>query len=129
VSDLSLDLPTRDLLVIDNDLVLTSDVDPNGTNSILQDILQRLRLFLGEWFLDNTQGVPYFQQVFVKNPQMSKIEAIFIEVILSTSGVDSLIEYSFKTVPTTRRFEISFSAQTTKGVVDYSGTLISGGQS
>ena len=126
--DLSLDLTNNDLKIFNNDLVLTSDIDPNGQNPILQDILQRMRLFLGEWFLDNTKGVPYFQQIFVKNPDMSKIEAIFIELILSTSGVDSLIDYSFSSNSSTRRFEISFSAQTTKGVVDYSGTLISGGQ-
>jgi hypothetical protein len=122
--DFSLNLVSGDLLVMNNDLVMTSDIDPNGTNPILQDILQRMRLFLGEWFLDNTVGVPYFQQIFVKNPDMSKIEAIFIELILSTPGVDALLDYSFNSNQNSRRFEISFSAQTTKGVIDYSGTVI-----
>lgn len=128
MADLSLNINTNDLLIVDNDLVLTTDVDPNGTNPILQDILQRMRLFLGEWFLDNSVGVPYFQQIFVKNPDMSKVEAIFIEIILSTNGVDSLIDYTFTSNNQLRQFEVSFSAQTTKGIVDYSGTLISGGQ-
>jgi hypothetical protein len=125
--DLSLDLTTHDLQVENNDLVLTSDADSNGTNPILQDILQKMKLFMGEWFLDNSQGVPYFQQILVKNPDQSKVEAIFIELILSTPGVDTLIEYSFTPDFAKRSFAITFSAQTTKGVVDYSGTLISGG--
>lgn len=125
--DISIDLQTGDLLIIDGDLVLTSDIDPRGTNPILQDIIQRMRLFYKEWFLDNTKGVPWFQQIFVKNPDLSKIDAIFIELILSTRGVDSLISYSFTPNMAMRSFEIVFSAQTILGVVDYSGTLISGG--
>jgi hypothetical protein len=126
--DLSLDLITKDLQVINGDLVLTSDIDINGTNPILQDILQKMRMFLGEWFLDNTKGVPWFQQIFIKNPDMSKIEAIFIELILSTSGVDSLMDYSFVSDKATRRFEVSFLAQTTRGIVDYSGTISYNGE-
>ena len=128
MSDLSLNLADMDFQVINNDLVFTSDVNTPGTNNILQDILQRLRLFQGEWFLDNSIGIPWFQQIFVKNPDVSKIEAIFIDAILSTNGVDSLIEFSLTPNYPNRSFALSFSANTTSGVVDYSGTLVSGGQ-
>lgn len=136
--DISLDLdpnhktlPTyKDLLVVDDDLVLTSDSDPNGTNPVLQNILQRMRFFLAEWFLDNTQGLPYFQQILVKNPDQSKIDAIFTNLILGTPGVTQLTAYSFNVNKPNRILDVEFKCQTTSGIVSYSGTLspITGGQ-
>jgi hypothetical protein len=140
--DLALDLnpgdvslPTyKDLLVVNNDLLLTSDAypantQPKATNPVQQDILQRLRFFLGEWFLDNTQGVPWFQQILVKNPNQANIDAIFQNVILGTPGVIQLLSYSFTPNPEQRTLLVTFKAQTTSGVVVYSGNIspVSGG--
>lgn len=134
--DLSLDLNPahkgqqgyRDLLVLGGDLVLTSDADPDGTNNILQDILQRLCFFLAEWFLDNTQGLPYFQQILVKNPDQSKVDSIFVNAIMGTPGVTQLSSYSFTVNRATRVLSISFSCITTSGVVSYSENIpITGG--
>ena len=66
MTDIALDLdqnsPTyRDVQIVNGDLQLVG-----AGPAILQHILQRLGIFLGEWFLDNTIGVPYFQQVLVK---------------------------------------------------------------
>lgn len=124
--DLSLNKLTNDLDFIENDLVLTSDSDPNGQNPILQDILQKMRLFLGEWFLNNKIGVPYLQRIFIKNPKISEIEAVFINLILSVSGVDSLIDFSLDVDYANRSFSINFSAQTTRGIINYSGTNVLG---
>lgn len=126
----------KDLLVVNNDLSLTSDAYPAGTaplatNPVLQDVLQRLRFFLGEWFLDNTQGVPYFQQILIKNPDQSKVDAIFQNIILGTPGVTQLSSYSFVVNAATRLLAISFTCVTTTGVVSYSGNIapVNGGQS
>lgn len=136
--DLSLDLdpthqgqPTyRDLLVVNGDLALTADANPAGANPILQDILQRLRFFLGEWFLDNSQGIPFYQQILVKNPDISKVEAIFRNVILGAPGVQQLTGFSISLNSLTRVSNITFSCLTTSGPVSYSGTIspVTGGQ-
>lgn len=128
-------LPTyKDLLLINNDLGLTSDAYPAGQvpisapNPVLQDILQRIRFFLNEWFLDNTQGVPYFQQILVKNPDQSKIDAIFTNVILGTPGVTQLNSFSFTVNRASRILGIAFNCATTSGVVNYSGIVpVTGG--
>jgi hypothetical protein len=130
--DISLDLNPaspnyKDLLIIDNDLVLTSDADPNGTNPILQDIVQNLSFFLGEWFLDNTKGIPYFQQILVKNPDQSKIDAFFVNTILGTPGVLQLLSYSFSANYAARLLNVTFSAMTTMGKVNYSGNVTTQG--
>lgn len=128
--DLSLDLNKlspnyRDLLVINGDLVLTSDAPnaPQGaTNPVLQDVLQRINFFLGEWFLDNTQGVPWFQQILVKNPDQAKIDALILNTILGTPGILTVTSYSFTPNFAQRTLTVSFSAQATSGPIDYTGT-------
>lgn len=112
-----------DLLILGNDLVLTSDANPSGTNPVLQDILQRLRFFLGEWFLDNTQGLPWFQSILVKNPKQSDVDAILRNAITGTPGVNQLSTWSFTVNRATRVLSVSFSAITTAGKVNYTGVL------
>jgi hypothetical protein len=130
--DLSLDLNKgsgsyQDLLVINNDLVLTSDADPNGANPILQDILQALRAFLGEWYLDSTVGFPWFQQVLIKGAKQQDIDALVQNTILGRPGVQSLLTYSAVANSAKRSLTISFSANTTRGKVSYAGTIVATG--
>lgn len=132
MSDISLDLRKgsstfNDYLIIDGDLALTSDAQEGGSNPVLQDILQAMRTFLNEWYLDNTLGIPYFQQILVKNPDQSKIDALFQNVILDRPGVVQLLSYKFTPSNALRSLDVEFKAQTTSGVVDYSGTLVSQG--
>lgn len=112
-----------DFLIVDNDLILTSDAQSGGTQPILQDILQRLRFFLGEWFMDNTQGVPWFQQILIKNPDQSKIDLIFANIIMGTPGVTQLTAYSFSVESAKRILSVSFSCLTTSGPINYSGIV------
>lgn len=131
MSDISINLdPTLlgqpaygDLVVLNNDLVLTSDANPAGTNNILQDILQRLRFFSGEWFMDNTQGVPWFQQILIKNPDQATIDAILQNIILGTPGVTQLTAYQFTPNFSRRLMNVSFRCMTTSGVVNYNGVV------
>lgn len=132
MADISLDLVKssstyKDFLLVDGDLALTTDADPSGTNNVLQDILQRLSMFQGEWFMDNTAGVPYYQQILRKNPDQSKIDAIFINTICGTLGVQQLLSYAFVPNFAFRTLEVSFSCNTTSGFIDYTGTLSTGG--
>jgi hypothetical protein len=129
MADISIDLTKGsdtygDLLIVNGDLALTSDVNPNGTNPILQDMLTRLRMFLGEWFMDSTQGIPWFQQILVKGYDQSKVDAIFVNSLLNTPGVLQLNSYSFSVNSSLRVLTVNFSAETTSGTVDYSGNIV-----
>lgn len=114
----------QDLLIVNGDLVLTSDVNPLGTNAVLQDVLQRLRSFLGEWFLDNSQGVPWLQQILVKGPTQAGIDAILQNTILATPGVQTLLNYQSDFDASQRTFAVSFTARTSQGTVTYTNTLL-----
>lgn len=124
MADISLDLDPisdtyGDLLIVNGDLVIT----PTTLDAIQQHILQRLRMYLGEWFLDNTIGLPFYQQILVKNPNQGNIDALFRNQILGTPGVISLNSYSFEPDFVTRVLRLTFSAQTTSGPVNYQGLI------
>lgn len=129
--DVSLDLNKLspnygDLLLVDGDLVLTSDADARGTNNILQDILTRLRTFEGEWFLDNTIGTPWFQRILVKRPDIGLINGTLKAEILKTPGVFSLNKFQSTEDRVTRRLMVAFHCDTVAGRVAYNGNVLQG---
>lgn len=100
---------------------------PDQLTAIQQHILQRLRTFLGEWFLDNTIGLPFYQSILVKNPSIGTVNGLFGAEIVGTPGVIALTKYAFSVDSVKRSLTADFKALTTGGVVDYSGTLSVGG--
>ena len=117
-----------DLRIIGSDLVLTDDVDPRGSQAIRQDMLARLRTFRGEWFLDTTIGVPYYQTVLVKSPDMTAIATALKDEILNTPGILTLDRFTARVIPGTRTLAVSFAASTVLGQVVYSGILSNSSQ-
>lgn len=84
----------------------------------LQD---RFQMALGEWFLNVNEGVPYFQTVLVKNPDLGAIRQLFRKVILSIPPIASVEDLSFSYAVGRRTLGYTFNAITD------SGQTISGG--
>lgn len=61
-----------------------------GVEAIRLRLVARLKFFKAEWFLDKRQGMPYFEAVFVKNPDISLVQSIFRRAILQTPGVQTI---------------------------------------
>lgn len=100
----------NDLKIVDNNFLLSVD---NSDQEIEQRIRQNLQFFLGEWFLDTTIGIPYFQMVFVKGVAPSLIEAVFKDAILETPGVSSLVEFRpIEYESSTRQLTVDFTVRT-----------------
>lgn len=105
----------------DVDLVTGSDglarvVMVQGVDYVRQKISTRLKFFLGEWFLDLRQGVPYYRDVFVKNPNLTIVRAIFRDVILSVQEV--------LTVDT---ITLDYNSKLRLLAVQFTATLVDGG--
>ena len=64
VTDFGLD-SDGDMYADDLGLVLTGDAP-----GVLQQTSLRLRFFKGEWFLDDERGMPWWQRILVKNPDV-----------------------------------------------------------
>jgi len=71
-----------DLDLAENDLALV-----DGLEAIRQELQIRYRFFLGEWFLDRGEGVPYIRDVLKKNPNEGQVRALLAEVARTTPGV------------------------------------------
>lgn len=77
---------------------------------------QRLKLALGEWFLDPSIGVPYYRYILVKNPDLDIVRSILRKTVLTTPGVDSVTEIT-ATLSTdgTRQLFYTFSCTASDG--------------
>ncbi len=86
------------------DLATGSFVRSNGRITFVSDraaiaqaVSIHLQSFKGEWFLDVLNGLPYFDQILVKSPNMTAIEQTLRREIESVPGIKSV-----KTITLTR---------------------------
>lgn len=98
------------LLTPGGDLLFDDTGDIIITNSVRQAIIIRLRWFLGEWRLGPLLGVPYYEDVLVKNPNLARIKQIFRDAILEVEEVDDATVLNFKMNNRTRNAALSFEA-------------------
>jgi hypothetical protein len=87
----------------------------SGVDALVQHLRIRYRTFLGEWYGDRRIGVPWFQVVFVKNPNMRLVRSLIREVAITTPGVAAVLELRV-TVNSARVAAISFVCRTTENV-------------
>lgn len=104
-------IPSGDLLIEERDFVVYADLD-----YVRQTIECRLRFGRGEWFLDLSEGVPYYQVVLRKNPDLSAVRALFRRVIMSVPGVVSVPVLTLELDRATRGLSVAFEARCRTGV-------------
>ena len=96
------------LLDLDGDLIINETGDIELTDSIRQAIKIRLLWFAAEWRFDTEAGIPYFEKVFVKNPNLLKIRGIVRAQIIAVDGVDSVQSIDISVDKITRSALISY---------------------
>lgn len=107
--DLLLDPETHDLVFRDGDVVMEVNV--------AQAVKIALLFVTGEWFLDRSDGVPYFSQIFTKAPNLDHIAAIYRKTILAVPGVKDLLEFSLDFTAATRELIVRWKADTDEGEI------------
>jgi hypothetical protein len=102
----------KDFKLVDSDLDLsTGDIQfVNGYDAVLQRLKIRLQTFLAEWFFDKSVGVPYFQSILVKNPDIAEIGNIFRAEINDCPGIVGLNSFEVDYDPDLRTMAINFRA-------------------
>jgi hypothetical protein len=108
--DLQVNFATRRLVFVEGDLVFCM-----GAQAILQDVWLALGFFEGEWFLDETVGVPYFQAILVKGPNMDQVRSIYREKILSRRGVLTVLALTLDLDRPARTLAVAFRLNTDVG--------------
>ena len=89
----------------------------SGIEGVRQAINIALLTFLGEFFLDTTVGVPYFQKILgVKSPNFAAIKAELANQIRAVSGVRSVVTVTMTYDRVNRTLAVVWTADTVFGV-------------
>lgn len=103
-------LVDNDISVENNDLVLIQ-----GSEETAQNLSVNLRTFLGEWFLNTSLGIPWFQEILVKGTSIQQIESIILNAILSTNGVLNVSSFNIELDNKERQLSIDSTIQSEEG--------------
>lgn len=108
---------TYDLILDNRNLRMTTTL----TEWLSAKIESRLKIFYGEWFANQTIGVPYFEQILKKQADIDNVQVIFSDVIKATYGVKELLSFTVVYSITTRLYEYTFEVLADQDI------LVSGG--
>lgn len=107
--DLLLDEDDHDLVFEGGDLVMKVD---------LRQAIKIAILFVrGEWFLKRDEGVPYYESIFVKDPNLDHVASFFRAAILGVPGVRSILEFSLDLDRGTRTLIVDWKCDTDEGEI------------
>ena len=110
--DLAMDMATGDLVLHDGDVLLIDNAE-----RVAQQILITLRFWLGEWFLDTKDGIPYLEYVLVKSPNLLHIRQIFTEAMEKVDGVKRVEEMNLAFDVKNRSLRVDYEASTDYGLI------------
>ena len=110
------------------DIALTTfhDIDTSSLDlklvdkaeQVRQQLLIKLKLWRGEWFLDTEFGTPYLQQILGKQLTLSGALAALRKSILEVEGVRQILSFSYTFSNATRKLIVDFTADTPYGIVE-----------
>lgn len=98
----------------------TGDITPDfaiarGDEEIRQRVIQRLRFFRGEWFLDKNAGTPWFQRVLARYAPIGIVTTIITDTIAGVDGVIAVSEVESEINRETRKFDFRAKITTATG--------------
>ena len=110
-----------DIALSSNHDLDTSSLDlklVDKAEQVRQQLLIKLKLWRGEWFLDTEFGTPYLQQILGKQLTLSGALAALRKSILEVEEVRQILSFSYKFNNSTRKLEVEFTADTPYGIVE-----------
>ena len=103
----------HDLALVNADFVLV-----DGAESVKQQLLIKLKLWTGEWFLDDGFGTPYLQDILGKQLTLSGVVAAIQQSILEVEGVINIERFVYEFDRQNRKLNVDFTANTNYGIVE-----------
>ncbi len=115
IIDFLLNSQTHDIVWSNGPLTKDYTTQPY-TQTVGQRLKIRLLTFMGEWFLDTTYGVPYWQRLLgIKQTSKSAIDLIFQQQILAEPGVKEIV--SFDSTFQNRQYSLNFRVKVVTGEI------------
>ena len=104
MADLRLGLESHDLVFEGNDFQLTQ----TESESLAQRLKIKLLSYQGDWFLDQTEGIPYYQSILGKPRAKETIDAIFKSAILEEPEVIQIKSFESSLDNVNRIYSLDF---------------------
>lgn len=101
-----------DMVFVNGACPITADF----TDSVSQKVFIMLRTFQNEWFLNETTGVPYIQEILGKKIGKNTVDRIIQQKILAEEGVASIESYT-SFLGGDRVYKASVRIKTTEGEI------------
>lgn len=101
----------------DGDLALGPQEFLTGytAEEVAQNVVTRLKFFLGEWFLNTADGTDWFGSVLGKGSALVSRESVIRRRILLTPGCAGMTAFSVTTDIATRELSVSASIVSASG--------------
>lgn len=114
MADIRLDPNTHEI-----DLTGLRPTIVRGIDARVQSLKIRLGFYYGEWFLDQSRGIPFFQEFFQKKLTIAQIRDGISRVALGTPGIQEVTENTSDFDPETRTLTITLRAQADEGEINF----------
>lgn len=113
------------LLSTDGDIKL-ADADIELTESVAQKIAIKLRWFANEWKFNRNFGVPYYEDIFVKQYDLEYIRQLLEEEILSVEEVSGIKAIELTVDHEKRALTVSCEVLLKSGETEKSEVIVNG---
>lgn len=97
--------------ISNGDFSLTTDL----ANYLVPKLRAVVRFFKTEWFLDISEGIDFFNKVYIKNPNLDEVADLLKVRIANTLGVKEITDFIINDLTAARQLDITFSIKSTEG--------------
>lgn len=82
-----------------------------------------LRFVFKEWFQDESLGIPYFEEIWVKAPDLTRVTVIFRSAVLAVEGIDGILSFNVAFDTAARRLTISMTVSVDSSELDHTEVI------
>jgi hypothetical protein len=88
-----------------------------GNEAVAQILRHKFQFFFKEWALDQRLGVPYYENILKKGPNLRVVRGIFRQVLLKTKGVSAIKTFELSVDSATRGLSLNFEIVLSGGTI------------
>lgn len=113
-------MPRRDILLDadGNRLLVGGDYGfADGIQAVKQGIEVRVRLFLGEYWLDTSKGVDWIGKILIRNANPAIVKAEITAAIAATPDVTRVTNVAYTVDAVARTVSITYDVASTEGLI------------
>lgn len=105
MKDLQLIENSNDLELLNFDLQLNSDL----SLYVSQKLRIKLSTFRGEWYLNTSAGLPYYEDILIKAPNLDFVADLFKAEIISIDEINEITSFELDLL-SNRKLQVTFTA-------------------